>query len=266
MPENVQVQDPTAIDSEAVDGEIVEAAESADLVSSGPAKAVSTSRAVSEEGLSLRYIFLPIVFLTSALLGGLRINASDGAFVFFKPPLLCLVLATVLMFLFIRGHLLRVEGWLSESFGPAKNIANASILISLFAASAQLFNSLLPESGLPFWVVGFCFVWALWNNLFFEFDPRRTIRSLAALFGLAFVVKYLLLANLTAPAGSNWLRSVIENPGKEALTWLLDLPRFSAATGYIQFFTMILFFCGLYFLPASTFHERNRDPAESPSR
>jgi hypothetical protein len=45
---------------------------------------------------------------------------------------------------------------------------------------------------------------------------------------------------------------MIENPGKEALTWLLDLPRFSGATGYIQFFTLALYFVGLYLLPATT--------------
>ena len=203
-----------------------------------------------------RYIYLPTIFLTSALLGGLRINAADGAFIFLGPALICLVLATVLMILYVRGNLLRLDGWVSESFGPLKNTANVAVLTSLFAASTQLFNSLLPEAGLPFWIVGFCFVWTLWNNLFSEFDARRTIRSLAALFGLAFVVKYLVLANLTAPAGDGWLRSMIENPGREAVTWLLELPRFSATTGYIQFFAVVLYFAGLYFLPASTADER----------
>ena len=36
-----------------------------------------------------------------------------------------------------------------------KNVANACILLTLFFASAQIFNSLLPEKGLPFWVFGF---------------------------------------------------------------------------------------------------------------
>jgi hypothetical protein len=42
---------------------------------------------------------------------------------------------------------------------------------------------------------------------------------------------------------------VLENPSKEAFTWLLDLPRFAPATGYIQFFTVVLYLAGLYLLP-----------------
>jgi hypothetical protein len=130
-----------------------------------------------------------------------------------------------------------------------KNISNAAVLFSLFAASAQIFNSLLPERGLPLWIIGFCFFWTLWNNLFAEFDTKRLIKSLGGLFGLAFIVKYLVLANLTAPASESWWRGIAENPTQEAFTWLLDLPRFSAGTGYIQFFAVIFYLFGLFLLP-----------------
>ena len=73
-----------------------------------------------------------------------------------------------------------------------------------------------------------------------------------ALFGLAFVVKYLVLANLMAPSSDGWFQRLIENPGKEAFTWLLDLPRYSAGTGYIQFFTISLYLIGLFLTPSST--------------
>ena len=126
------------------------------------------------------------------------------------------------------------------------------MLLTLFSASVQLFNAVLPEQGLPFWVVGFCFFWTLWNDLFAEFDAANLIRSLAALFGLAFVTKYLLLANLTAPAGDNWLQSIFQNPTKEAFTWLLDLPRYGKGTGYVQFFTVALYLLGLFLTPQTT--------------
>ena len=199
------------------------------------------------------YIFglvLPAVFLTVVLLGGLRLSAVDNSFIFLPPPLFCLIFAVILIVLFARAGMIRLQGWFSESFSLSRNLFNGWLLFCLFAASAQLFNSLLPEQGMPFWVVGFCFLWTLWNNLFAEFDPKRLVRSLGALFGLAFVVKYLLLANLTAPEGGSWLSRIIENPGKEAFTWLLDLPRFSAGTGYIQFFTAALYFVGLLLLPS----------------
>jgi len=200
----------------------------------------------------LLYFVLPFIFLTAALLGGLRLSAADNSFIFLKPALFCLIFASVMLVLFFRSGLIQLNGWFSESFEMAKNAANAAVLMSLFAATVQLFNSLLPEQGLPFWIVAFCFFWTLWNNLFADFDTKKLLQSLGGLFGLAFVVKYLVLANLTAPVSENWLRSIIENPAQEAFTWLLDLPRFSAGTGYIQFFAVVLYLIGLFLLPPTT--------------
>ena len=203
----------------------------------------------------LTYISLPIVFLTVTLLGGLRLGASDNAFIFLKPALVCLVFAAILMVLLIRSRLIDAACWFGEDIPILANVANGAVLLTLFAASAQMFNSLLPEKGLPFWVVGFCFAWTLWNDLFAEFDARKLIRSLGALFAMAFVTKYLILANLTAPDSSGWLQRLFENPAKEAFTWLLDLPRYSAGTGYIQFFAAALYLLGLFLTPRSTKYE-----------
>ena len=203
----------------------------------------------------LQYIFLPLIFLTVALLGGLRLSAEDGAFLFLKPALICLIFASVLLVLFFRAGLLKLEGWFSETFSSVQNTANAAILIALFFASTQIFNSLLPERGLPFWVFAFCFFLTLWNNLFVEFQGKRLLQSLGSVFGLAFVSKYLILAYLTAPTGTSWWRGLLENPAQEAFTWLLDLPRFSAGTGYIQFFAVVFYLLGLFLLPSAMTRE-----------
>ena len=201
----------------------------------------------------LQYIFLPLIFMTVALLGGLRLNAADSAFIFLKPPLVCLIFAVILLVLFFRVGLIKLDGWFSEDFSTLKNAANGAVLITLFFASAQIFNSLIPERGLPFWIIAFCFFWTLWNNLFAEFDAKKLLKSLGALFGLAFLVKYLILASLTAPASESWLQGIFQNPTKEAFTWLLDLPRFADGTGYIQFFALVFYLLGLFlFPPAST--------------
>jgi hypothetical protein len=206
----------------------------------------------ARQRLVLRYVLLPFVFLTVALLGGLRISGVDSSFIFLKPALLCLILAVIMLTLFFRSGLIRLDGWFAEDLPMTKNVANAAILLTLFAATTQLLNSLMPEQGLPFWIVAFCFFWTLWNNLFADFDTKKLLRSLGALFGLAFVTKYLLLANLTAPAGKTWFEALTENPAQEAVTRLLDLPRFAAATGYIQFFTAAIYLFGLFILPQST--------------
>lgn len=203
----------------------------------------------------LIYLILPAIFLAVTLLGGLRFGALDNAFIFLKPPLVCLVFAAVLMILYFRSGLIRLDGWFDEDGSMLQNAANSGVLVTMFAASVQLFNSLLPEQGLPFWVVGFCFFWTLWNNLFAEFDTKKLLRSLGALFALAFVVKYLVLANLTAPSGGGWIQRIFENPGKEAFTWLLDLPRYAAATGYVQFLALALYLIGLFLTPPSVNRE-----------
>lgn len=204
------------------------------------------------------YLLLPLIFLSVTLLGGLRLSSDTNAFIFLKPALVCLVFAATLLVLFFRTELLKLEGWFSENFTTLKNTANAFVIFTLFTASVQIFNALLPERGLPFWIIGLLFFWTLWNNLFSVFTAKRLVQSLGGLFGLAFVLKYLVLANLAAPASENWLRSIIENPTKEAFTYLLDLPKFSGGTGYIQFFTVIFYVLGLFLLsPVSTKREEN---------
>jgi hypothetical protein len=256
---------PTPIDNadETITGEFIDI-ETASLIESDLVRSIEVLRTTEHEKQRnyLRYIFVPFIFLTVALLGGLRLSGVDGSFIFLKPALLCLVFASVLLVLFFRSGLIRLDGWFSEAFPLRKNIANGVVVLSLFAATTQLFNSLIPEQGLPFWIVSFCFLWTLWNNLFADFDTKKLLRSLGGLFGLAFVAKYLVLANLTAPAGQGWLRSMIENPAQQTMTWLLDLPQFSAGTGYIQFFAVALYLLGLYLFPSTT----DDDPMQKPAR
>ena len=197
------------------------------------------------------YVFLPLLFLTVTLMGGLRLASPDNAFVFMSPALICMFFAVVLIVLFVRGGLIAFDGWFSDDYAVSHNISNGVLMVSLFAATVQVFNSVLPETGLPFWVVSFCFAWSLWNNLFAAFDNKKLLRTMIALFAFAFVAKYVVLAGLTAPTGDSWLRSMIENPAKETVTWLLELPRYSTGTGYIQFFCLLFYFAGLYMLPSS---------------
>jgi hypothetical protein len=200
----------------------------------------------------LQYLVLPLVFLTVALLGGLRLSVENNAFIFLRPALVCLIFATILVILFFRGKLILLSGWFSEDFSTLKNVANGLILLTLFAASTQVFNSLLPEKGLTFWIIGFFFFWTLWNNLFVEFEAKKLLQSLGSLFGLAFVAKYLVLANLTGSGDSTWTQKILESVMKEASFGLLDLPKFSPGTGYIQFFTLVLYVIGLILLSPSS--------------
>ncbi len=240
-----------------VDGELIEE----DLTNNKPiaeinyqteitkSSALSAGQQKNNQNAAVRnYVLLPFIFLTVTLLGGLRIGAESSEFLFLKPALICLILATILLLLFFRANLIKPGGWFSENFPTLKNLSNAFVLFTLFTASVQIFNSLLPEKGLPFWIIVLLFLWTLWNNLFSVFDARRLLQSLGSLFGLAFVLKYLILASLSFTGEATWTQRIFEGVLKEASFGLWDLPKFSAATGYVQFFTVVFYVLGLFLL------------------
>src|SRR5688572_30473652 len=91
------------------------------------------------------HVVLPVLFLTVTLLGGLRVGAEDRAFIFIAPPLVTLVLAVLLMLLLVRGRLVTLNQWVGHELPPLTNVAHIWLFITLFFASAQAFNSVLPE-------------------------------------------------------------------------------------------------------------------------
>jgi hypothetical protein len=194
----------------------------------------------------IRFTVLPLLFLTVALLGGLRVSA-EHSFIFVAPPLVTLVLAVLLMLLFVRGRLVEFNRWVRSDLPPLTNISHGWMLLTLFFASAQAFNSVLPESGLLHWLFSFFFLWTLWNNQFSSFDARRLLRSLTVLFGTAFVLKHILLASLYSGDGG-WLSRVAGALLQGASLGTLDAPVFAPATGYISFFTLALYVTGLLLL------------------
>ncbi len=193
------------------------------------------------------FVVLPMFFLTVALLGGLRVGAENRAFIFVAPPLVTLLLAVLLVLLLVRGRLIRFHQWVGTELPPLTNVAHIWMLLTLFFASAQAFNSVLPEGGLLHWLFSFFFLWTLWNNQFSSFDPRRLLRSLAILFGTAFVLKHMLLASLYSTEGG-WLRRVAGTLLQGVSLGTRDAPTFAPATGYISFFTLTLYVAGLILL------------------
>jgi hypothetical protein len=214
----------------------------------------------------VRHLLLPTIFLTVALAGGLRVAADESrAFLFVAPSLVALVLAVLLMLLFARGRLIDLRAWLSGEHAPSTIVSHALTLLALFFASAQAFTSVLPESGLFRWMFAFFFLWTLWNNQFADFDARRLLRSLVALFGTAFVLKHMLLASLYAADGG-WLKR-LAGALLEGITQgtLGQQETFAPSTGYISFFTLALYVLGLVLLPPAPQPDEaphTRDPHE----
>ncbi len=206
----------------------------------------------------LEFIVLPLLFLTVALLGGLRVSAeSTRGFIFLAPPLVTLILASFLMILFARGRLINLRSWMGSEQPLLLNASRALTLLAVFFASAQAFNSVLPERGLLHALFAFFFLWTLWNNQFSQFDARRLVRSLAVLFGTAFVLKHLLLASLYAPE-AGWLKRIAGALLEGVSLGTLDVQAFAPATGYISFFALAMYVAGLFLL--------NLVPEEKPVR
>jgi hypothetical protein len=189
----------------------------------------------------LNFIVLPTCLLSAGLLGGLRIDGQTRQFIFIAPPLVTLLLAILLMSLFLRVGAIELRHWLTIEQPMLTNVSHLLTLIALFFASAQAFNSVLPENGLLHWMFSFFFLWTLWSNQFSIFDPRRLLRSLVVLFATAFVLKHLVVAGLYAPEGG-WLRKLTSTllQGID-----IDVPAFAPATGYISFFALALYVGGL---------------------
>ena len=193
----------------------------------------------------LHFIVLPTLLLSVGLLGGLRIDGQTRQFVFIAPPLVTLLLAILLMSLFLRVGAIELRHWLTLEQPMLTNVSHLLTLIALFFASAQAFNSVLPENGLLHWMFSFFFLWTLWTNQFSIFDPRRLLRSLVVLFGTAFVLKHLVIAGLYAPEGG-WLRKLTSMLLQGIA---IDVPAFAPATGYISFFALALYVGGLLMIP-----------------
>lgn len=198
----------------------------------------------------VRYILLPMIFMMVALLGGLRIDAESYLFVFVPPPLITLILSMLLMILFIRGHAIEWRSWVRSDQPALTNISHVLTLIMLYFASAQAFNSVLPERGLIFWLFSFFFLWTLINNQFSNFDARRLLRSLVILFSTAFFLKHMLLASLFSPGGG-FGKKLVSLFVDVSTLGTIDFLLFAPATGYISFFTLALYVIGLILLTPS---------------
>jgi hypothetical protein len=188
---------------------------------------------------------LPALFLTVAGAGGLRIAPAGVGMSFVPPPLITLVLAVLLLGVMARAGLLIPNGLVGDHRTGLENASGAVVLLTLFAASAQLFTCLTPDAGMLRLVFNLFFLFLLWNTLAAQPDRTRLLRSLLVVFGWAYVVRYVALAALADPQ-AGWTRRL--------LTVLLEGAAVSGEptaplAGYVAFATLALYMIGLVLLP-----------------
>jgi len=190
--------------------------------------------------------YLPALFLTVSLLGGVRV--ADRV-VLLPPPLYALVLGLLLFGVLARTGTLALHRLMNSNRAAVANLNGLLVMLTTFLASAQVFNLVTPESGLPRLLFDVFFLVLLLNTLAAAPDRVRVLRSLVVIFGSAFVLKFIVLAALSDPAGG-MLKRVLLVLLEGVTLGTLTQDVFHESTGYLAFFTLVLFMTGLALLPS----------------
>jgi len=192
-------------------------------------------------------VTLPILLLTIAGVGGVRVDAA-GTLALVAPTLMALVLGVLLIATLVRSGALAPDRLVNERRSALENTSGAIVLVALLLATAQLFMLLTPATGFLGFVYTVFFVLLLWNTLAVSPDRRQLLRSLAVVFGGAFVLKFIVLASAYDSGGGLLHRVIVtmlEGVSLGALGFVPD----GVATGYIAFVLLGLFFFSLILLP-----------------
>jgi hypothetical protein len=191
---------------------------------------------------------LPLAFLTVAGAGGLRLSPEGSAMSFVPPPLITLVLAVLLVGVMVRAGLVVPAALLGDHRTALENASGAVVVLTLFAASAQLFTCLTPDTGVLRLVFNLFFLFLLWNTLAAQPDRVRLLRSLLVVFGWAYVVRYVALASLADPH-AGWTRRAVTALLEGASAGALTGEAMAPLAGYVAFGTVALYMIGLALLP-----------------
>lgn len=190
---------------------------------------------------------LPALFLTVVLVSALR----PGAAVVVAPPSLeSLVAGMAVLALLVRSGVLAPERLMHAQRSMLANLNGLSVLLTTFVASAQLITALVPESGAPAlfgWIV---FVSLLVQAFATTPDRTRLLRGLLVTFGAAFVVKFVVLASISAPAESRLAR-VVQVVFEGVTLGAVSQRPMHPAEGYLAFLAIALYLVAVALLPAA---------------
>jgi hypothetical protein len=190
-------------------------------------------------------IGLPVLFLTIALSGGFRLT---GQVRLVAPSLTALILAVLFLGVLIRAGGISTSALLHGDRTAAENMSGAVVLATLFAATSQALNLLIPDVGLLHAVFAIFIFCQLLTISAARTDRAGSLRSIVVLFGSLFVLRFILVEALYSSSGSTLnrvLRTLLSGATLGGITYEPNAP----ATGYVAFFTLALYLVGLLLLP-----------------
>jgi hypothetical protein len=188
---------------------------------------------------------LPLLLLTVALLGGLRIGDRVDLV---PPSLFSLVLAMLLAGALVRSGALAPDRLMRADRGALANLNGLVVLATLLAASAQALALVTPDGGLPRIGTSVFLLVLLLNTHAASPDRRRLLRSLLVIFGATFLLKFVVLSALSDPVQSRLARA-LQILLEGVTLGVLTQPHYASATGYVALLTLVLYLVALALLP-----------------
>jgi hypothetical protein len=189
-------------------------------------------------------IVLPCLFLTVALLGGLRLGADVRLI---PPPPGALIIAVLAVGALSRSRVLVLDRFVHRRRTALENLTGAIVIVTLLAASAQAFNAVTPDTGLLHVIVSVFFVVQLLTTLAGVRDRLAMLRSVAVLLGCAFAIRYVALESLYAP-GPSMMKRVMTALLEGVTLGAIEYQPAGSATAYVAFVALALFIAGLVLL------------------
>lgn len=190
-------------------------------------------------------VVLPALFLTVMLIAALR-PGEDLAFI--PPSLAAMVAAGTLVALLVRSGALAPERLLHPGRTLLANGNGLALLIVAFAAAAQLITALVPAAGLPALLAWTVLVSLLAQAWAIGPDRTRLLRGLLVTFTAAFILKFVVLAAISAPATSGVGRA-LQLLFEGVTLGTVAQPAAHPAEGYLAFIAIALFLTGIALLP-----------------
>ena len=193
-------------------------------------------------------VILPAAFLTVVLLGSIRMT---DAMSLAPPSVFALVLGLLVVRVAVQSGTLAPQRLLGASRSTLANVNGLIVLLALWLASAQVIAILIPETGLPRIGFGVFLLILLLNTAAAAPDRIRLLRSLAVTFGALFLLKFVVLRELSAP-GTGVVKRVMQTLLEGITLGAVLQPPSHPAASYVALLSLLLFLVALFLLPART--------------
>ena len=188
---------------------------------------------------------LPLTFLTVVLAGGIHVAER----VTIAPPtLFSLVLASLVLGGLVQSGSLDPMRLMRGDRSALENINGLMVVVSVFAATAQVLSLLTPAAGLPSMVMGLFFLVAILQQMAGALDRPRFLRVWAVTLLSAFTVKFIVLAALSGPADTTVARA-LQLLFEGITLGSVSQPIESPVSGYLAFAALAIYLFGLVLLP-----------------